>query len=138
MQLIDARDLAAFLLDLAEQRVPGAFNGTAPIGQTTIGEVLEAAGDAEPALDPGRRARQPPSVEPWTELPLWLPRARHLAGRHRARPGRRPALPPDRRDRRRRRRLAARGRRGRAPGLARRAPPAAMTAEREAELLALA
>src|SRR3954469_8308171 len=43
VQLIDARDLAAFLVDLAEQRVPGAFNGTAPIGQATLRAVLEAA-----------------------------------------------------------------------------------------------
>jgi nucleoside-diphosphate-sugar epimerase len=68
LQVIDARDLAAFLLDLAEQRVAGAFNGTAPIGQTTFAEILE--GDAnvhwlpEDALE---------DVQPWTELPLWLP-----------------------------------------------------------------
>ena len=37
-----------FMLDLAEQRVAGAFNGTGPIGQTTMGEVLDARpGDAE-------------------------------------------------------------------------------------------
>jgi len=35
LQLIDARDLATFMLDLAEGGVAGAFNGTAPIGQTT-------------------------------------------------------------------------------------------------------
>jgi nucleoside-diphosphate-sugar epimerase len=68
MQVIDARDLAAFLLDLAEGGVSGAFNGTAPIGQTTFAKILE--GDAtvhwipEDALE---------DVEPWTELPLWLP-----------------------------------------------------------------
>src|SRR3954470_450484 len=36
LQLIDARDLANFLLHLAETRTAGAFNGTAPIGQTTF------------------------------------------------------------------------------------------------------
>ena len=43
VQLIDARDLAAWMLDLAEQRVAGAFNATAPPGRTTMREALEAA-----------------------------------------------------------------------------------------------
>ncbi len=68
LQLIDARDLAAFMLDLAEGGVAGAFNGTAPIGQTTFAEILEGDASvhwiAEAALG---------DVEPWTELPLWLP-----------------------------------------------------------------
>jgi nucleoside-diphosphate-sugar epimerase len=72
MQVIDARDLANFLLDLAEQRVGGAFNGTAPIGQTTMGELLAAAGDAELRWIPDE-ALEAAGVEPWMELPLWLP-----------------------------------------------------------------
>jgi 2'-hydroxyisoflavone reductase len=72
LQLIDARDLAAFLVDLAEQRVAGAFNGTAPIGQTTFREVLETAGDADLRWIPDA-ALLAANVEPWTELPLWLP-----------------------------------------------------------------
>ena len=72
IQVIDARDLAAFLLDLAEQRVAGAFNGTAPIGQTTMRELLEAAGDAELRWIPDEQL-EAAEVEPWTELPLWLP-----------------------------------------------------------------
>jgi 2'-hydroxyisoflavone reductase len=72
VQLIDARDLAHFLLDLAEQRVSGAFNGTGPIGQTTMGELLAAAGDAELRWIPDETL-QALKVEPWIELPLWLP-----------------------------------------------------------------
>jgi nucleoside-diphosphate-sugar epimerase len=68
LQLIDARDLARFMLDLAERRTPGAFNGTAPIGQTTFAEIVRGGANVhwipEAALD---------DVEPWTELPLWLP-----------------------------------------------------------------
>jgi 2'-hydroxyisoflavone reductase len=75
LQVIDARDLASFLLDLAEQRVRGAFNGTAPIGQTTFRELLAAAGDAELVWIPDERLERA-EVEPWVELPLWLP-ARH-------------------------------------------------------------
>jgi 2'-hydroxyisoflavone reductase len=71
-QLIDARDLAAFMLDLAERGIAGAFNGTAPIGQTTFGEVLGLAGDARLHWIP-EEALEAAGVEPWTELPLWLP-----------------------------------------------------------------
>ena len=72
VQVIDARDLAAFLLDLAEQRVSGAFNGTAPIGQTAMGELLSAAGDAELRWISDDKL-EAAGVEPWMELPLWLP-----------------------------------------------------------------
>jgi nucleoside-diphosphate-sugar epimerase len=79
VQLIDARDLAAWMLDLAEQRVAGAFNGTAPPGRTTMGEALEAAVDATGS---GARLHWVPDavlvaheVEPWDELPLWIPMA---------------------------------------------------------------
>src|ERR687898_838615 len=46
LQIIDARDLAAWMLDLAEQRVAGVFNGTGPAGMTTMGELLGAAVEA--------------------------------------------------------------------------------------------
>jgi nucleoside-diphosphate-sugar epimerase len=77
VQLIDARDLAAFLLDLAERRVAGAFNGTAPARTQTMGEVLEAAvaatgSDAELVWISDERL-QAAAVEPWVELPLWIP-----------------------------------------------------------------
>jgi nucleoside-diphosphate-sugar epimerase len=77
VQLVDARDLAAFMLDLGERRIAGAFNGTAPAGRQTMGEVLDAAvvatgSGAELAWIPDERL-QAADVEPWMELPLWLP-----------------------------------------------------------------
>src|SRR3954468_5925646 len=72
LQIIDARDLASFLVHLAEDGIAGAFNGTAPIAQTTLQEVLAAAGEAElvwTAEEELGAAR----AEPWLELPLWLP-----------------------------------------------------------------
>jgi len=78
VQLIDARDLASWMVDLAERRVAGAFNATAPPGRTTMREVLEAAAEATGS---GARLRWLPDevlveheVEPWDELPLWIPR----------------------------------------------------------------
>ena len=77
VQLIDARDLAAWMLDLGERRVAGTFNGTAPLGRTTMGEVLESAVEAtgsgaELAWIQDERLLEA-GVEPWMELPLWLP-----------------------------------------------------------------
>ncbi|HET8754592.1 MAG TPA: NAD-dependent epimerase/dehydratase family protein [Solirubrobacteraceae bacterium] len=79
VQLVDARDLAAFMLDLGERRLAGAFNGTAPAGQQTMGEVLDAAvaatgSGAELVWVPDERL-QAAEVEPWVELPLWIPAA---------------------------------------------------------------
>jgi 2'-hydroxyisoflavone reductase len=79
VQLVDARDLASWMLDLGEQRVPGAFNGTAPAKRQTMGDVLDAAvaatgADAELVWIPDERLVAA-EVEPWMELPLWLPAA---------------------------------------------------------------
>jgi 2'-hydroxyisoflavone reductase len=73
VQLIDARDLGAFLVHLAEQRTSGVFNATGPAEPLTLGETLERIGgdaelvwmDDQTLLDAG--------VGPWMELPLWLP-----------------------------------------------------------------
>ena len=64
-------------LDLAEARIAGAFNATAPPGRTTMREAL---GAAVQATGSGARLRWVPDevlvahdVEPWDELPLWIP-----------------------------------------------------------------
>lgn len=77
MQLIDARDLASYLLDSIERRTSGTYNVTGPIGNAAMGSWLgDAAGvvGTGPTLtwvdDAFLLAHQ---VEPWTELPLWMP-----------------------------------------------------------------
>lgn len=77
IQLIDARDLASWMLDLAERRQAGVFNATAPPGTGTFGEVIDAA---RAATGSDARVRwvddaflEAAGVEGWTELPLWLP-----------------------------------------------------------------
>jgi 2'-hydroxyisoflavone reductase len=79
VQLIDARDLAAWIVDLGERRQAGTFNATAPAGRTTMGEVFEAAvaatgSDARLTWVPDD-ALVAAEVEPWTEVPLWIPEA---------------------------------------------------------------
>ena len=71
VQLVDARDLAAWLVQLALHGPGGTFDATCP--RTTFGDMLERLRggstlvwvDAQRVLDAG--------VQPWMELPLWLP-----------------------------------------------------------------
>ena len=75
VQLVDARDLAAWLVRLAAKGPGGTFDATGE--QTPLGALLERSGralgssanlvwvDEQRVLDAG--------VQPWTELPLWLP-----------------------------------------------------------------
>jgi 2'-hydroxyisoflavone reductase len=73
-QVIDARDLAAWIVEAAERRLAGTFNAVAP--ETTRGELLEtcrrvAETDAEIVwVDPEFLVEQ--EVGEWMELPLWL------------------------------------------------------------------
>jgi 2'-hydroxyisoflavone reductase len=77
MQLIDARDLATYLLDSIDRGTHGTYNVSAPPGNATMGSWLADAAtvtDADAGLtwvdDEFLLARE---VESWTELPLWMP-----------------------------------------------------------------
>ncbi|WP_237277316.1 NAD-dependent epimerase/dehydratase family protein [Streptomyces caniscabiei] len=77
LQYVDVRDLADWVLGAAERGLSGARNLAGPPGTTTMGELLDACVRAtggaaelrwtapESILDAG--------VEPWTELPVWVP-----------------------------------------------------------------
>jgi len=74
--LVDARDLAGWLVEMAEGGSGGAVNATGPTGMTTLGGLLETCrevtgSDAEwvPVADADLLAA---GVEEWTHLPLWL------------------------------------------------------------------
>jgi 2'-hydroxyisoflavone reductase len=73
VQLIDARDLGAFLVRLAEQRTSGVFNATGPAEPLTLGETLERIGGAEKVVWVDDQTLLGAGVGPWMELPLWLP-----------------------------------------------------------------
>jgi 2'-hydroxyisoflavone reductase len=76
-QIVDARDLAAWIVACIELRQVGVFNAVGPVSQLAFGSLLEVcrevAGsdatvtwvDEQFLLDQG--------VEPWSELPLWIP-----------------------------------------------------------------
>lgn len=86
LQYVDARDLAAFLLDNAEQAAGGTFNTVSRPGHTTIGELLDTAaatvgGDAELAWVAPATVEEA-GVSAWTELPIWVPPTGELAALH--------------------------------------------------------
>ncbi|MFJ1970886.1 NAD-dependent epimerase/dehydratase family protein [Streptomyces sp. NPDC087903] len=77
LQYVDVRDLAEWILRAVERELSGPYNLMSPQGHATMGELLEACvratgSDAvlrwtapEIILDAG--------IEPWTELPVWVP-----------------------------------------------------------------
>ncbi|MFJ2026135.1 NAD-dependent epimerase/dehydratase family protein [Streptomyces sp. NPDC087897] len=77
LQYIDARDVARWMLDAGVRGLHGAYNTVSRPGHTTMGELLAACvavtgsdaelrwTDAETLLAAG--------VEPWSDLPVWLP-----------------------------------------------------------------
>ncbi|MGY5885283.1 NAD-dependent epimerase/dehydratase family protein [Modestobacter lacusdianchii] len=74
--LVDARDLAGWLVEMAERGQGGPVNATGPAGMTTLGGLLETCrevtgSDAEwvPVADADLLAA---GVQEWTHLPLWL------------------------------------------------------------------
>ncbi len=75
VQVIDARDLAAFCVRLAERRTPGVFAATGP--RVAMGELLSRcrAVSGSDATFHWRddAALLAADVPPWTGLPLWLP-----------------------------------------------------------------
>jgi len=76
VQFIDVRDLAAWLLQAAERGVSGSFNA---VGRPVrFSELLDACARASGGSGPNVEWVDPEflvdaGVEPWTELPLWIP-----------------------------------------------------------------
>jgi 2'-hydroxyisoflavone reductase len=77
--LVDARDLAGWLVEAVERGLSGAVNATGPVGMTTFGALLDSCrevtdGDAEWVPVPEAELLAA-GVQPWQHLPLWLPAA---------------------------------------------------------------
>jgi 2'-hydroxyisoflavone reductase len=81
VQLIDARDLAAWMLDEIEKRRLGIFNATGPELPLTLGHTLErvlnaTGSSAEIEWVDGQVLREE-GLEPWDDVPLWLDLPQH-------------------------------------------------------------
>jgi 2'-hydroxyisoflavone reductase len=77
IQLIDARDLATFALDLLERDADGTFDVVTPAGMLTLAGVIDACRAASASdvrivwVDEGFLLDR--GVEPWSQIPLWTP-----------------------------------------------------------------
>lgn len=76
MQLIDARDLATWMIDLIEAKAGGTYNACSPSEHWTMDSLvaaLRAVAAAPPATWIDEALLLEHKVEPWTGLPLWIP-----------------------------------------------------------------
>lgn len=84
VQVIDVRDLAAFMVLTLEQRTVGVFNADAPAGSLTMGRLLDTCRDV--SRSDARLVWVPTAflaeqeVKPWSDLPVWLPAQGEEAG----------------------------------------------------------
>lgn len=75
VQFVDVRDLAGWMLTLAEARVTGTFNATGesmPLGRT-LETIREATGADARLVWVDESFLLEHGVGPWFELPLWIP-----------------------------------------------------------------
>jgi 2'-hydroxyisoflavone reductase len=86
LQYIDGRDLASWMLTVADRELGGAFNIVSRAGHATIGTLLDACVEVT-----GGRASlrwvepeviEAAGIQGWTELPIWLPPTGEGAGMH--------------------------------------------------------
>jgi 2'-hydroxyisoflavone reductase len=80
VQFIDVRDLAVFMIHLAEERILGIFNTLNPPGSVTMGQLLEAPDVELVWVGPALLAEL--GLQPWSDLPVWLPPVGEHAGYH--------------------------------------------------------
>ncbi|MFR0352166.1 NAD-dependent epimerase/dehydratase family protein [Streptomyces sediminimaris] len=77
LQYVDVRDLAEWILGAAERELSGPYNLVGPRGHATMGSLLQACATATGAA--ARLCWTEPDVileagiEPWTQLPVWVP-----------------------------------------------------------------
>jgi 2'-hydroxyisoflavone reductase len=84
IQYVDVRDLAAWLLDGLSTGLSGCYDLVCPSGHTTTRSLLEAVvaatGSCADLVWVDQETILQAGVEPWTQLPCWVPEGGELAG----------------------------------------------------------
>jgi len=79
VRVIDARDLAEWIVRMAEDQAPGAFNATGAEDGLTLGRMLDVCRTVSGSDARFRWMNDADllnrGVQPWSELPLWIPDA---------------------------------------------------------------
>ena len=87
VQFIDARDLAEWIVRLAERGTPGTFNGTGPARQLLVRDFLAGVATgvgAWPKLTwVPTKFLEDHKVSAWSDLPVWVPGQGETEGFHR-------------------------------------------------------
>jgi len=81
LQFIDARDLAVWVVSMAEQRATGPYNATGPVPRPTLEDLLETCcrvANPEARLQwVAAEFLTERDVDQWQELPLWIVDSEH-------------------------------------------------------------
>jgi 2'-hydroxyisoflavone reductase len=84
VQVIDARDLAAWTVRMVERRTAGTFNATGPAAPLHLGDVLTASQQASGVSSNSTYVSEAflfdEGVAPWMEMPLWVGSSPAIAG----------------------------------------------------------
>ncbi|HEY7726409.1 MAG TPA: NAD-dependent epimerase/dehydratase family protein, partial [Anaeromyxobacteraceae bacterium] len=83
VQVVDVRDLAAWMVRAAEERLAGTFNATGPASTLTMAAMLDACrpqGSAARLVWADAAFLGAHEVSAWRDMPAWIPRSSEEAG----------------------------------------------------------
>lgn len=84
IQVIDVRDLSEFIIKLIEQNASGIYNATGPDYELKMGEFLDlcklVSGSVAAFHWASREFLAEHKVEPWSDMPVWIPDTEEDAG----------------------------------------------------------
>ena len=84
IQIVDVRDLSAFIVQLIEEGASGIYNATGPDRELMMGDFLDAcklvAGSVATFHWASAEFLQEHNVQPWSDMPVWIPDTEEDAG----------------------------------------------------------